>query len=157
MADPATKERPAAAKHTRYEDDLYTWVQEQVALLRAGRLDQVDAANVAEELGDVGKSEYAKLQSALTVLLTHMLKWDHQPERRTRSWDNTIAAQRQNDLHVLDDNPGLKAKRAQALVRAYGSARLEASSQTDLPRSSFPEECPYTWDDILNCPLETDP
>jgi len=37
MADPIAKERPGKtkpAKRTRYEEDPYTWVSEQVALLR---------------------------------------------------------------------------------------------------------------------------
>ena len=83
--------RPAA---TRYEDDLYTWVQEQVALLRAGRLGEIDARDIAEELSDVGKSEYRALESALTLILAHILKSDYQPDRRTRNWDNTIGTQR---------------------------------------------------------------
>ena len=42
------KDRPGPAPpRTRYEDDLYTWVQEQVALLRAGRLAEVDAESSA--------------------------------------------------------------------------------------------------------------
>ena len=67
-----TRDKPAAAPRTRYEDDLYTWVQEQVALLRAGRVEEIDALNVAEELSDLGKSEFRTLESALTVLVLHL-------------------------------------------------------------------------------------
>jgi hypothetical protein len=72
MAGPVTKERPAEAPargptRTRYEDDLYTWVGEQVGALRAGRFDEVDAEHVAEELSDVGRSEYDKLEFALML------------------------------------------------------------------------------------------
>ena len=83
--------KPQALKPL-YERDLYAWSQEQARLLKAGRLDEVDAENVAEEILDVGRNEYDKLESALRVLLTHMLKWDHQPERRSRSWENTSTA-----------------------------------------------------------------
>ena len=152
MGRSATTERLSPGR-TRHEDDLYTWVEEQVALLRAGRLDALDAENVAEELADVGRSEYAKLESALTVLLAHILKWDYQPERRSRSWDNTIEAQRQSYHHVIADNPGLKSRRAQALVRAYARARLDASTETNLPRSTFPGACPYDWPDLLDRPF----
>ncbi len=156
MGEALTRPRHPGTAGTRYEDDLYTWVHEQVALLNAGRLHELDRDNIAEELLDVGKSEYAKLESALVVLLTHMLKWDQQPERRTRIWDNTISVQRQHYSHVLADNPGLKPKRAQALARAYSLARLEASTETNLPRSTFPGTCPYGWDDILQRPFEFD-
>lgn len=142
--------------HTRYEDDLYTWVQEQVALLRAGRLGEIDAQNIAEELGDVGKSEVRALESALELILMHMLKWDHQPDRRTRSSDNTIATQRERYARVLAENPGLKSRRSGALRRAYRIARNEASSETNLPRSAFPDACPYGWADILERPFDYD-
>lgn len=158
MSQPAAKERGSASPApTRHDQDLYTWVQEQVGLLRARRFDEIDAENVAEELADVGRSEFAKIQSALEVLLTHMLKWDHQPEKRTRSWDNTIAAQRGQFENILGDNPGLKSKREEALRRAYKQARLHASSETGLIRSTFPESCPYTWEDILSRPFDYDP
>jgi hypothetical protein len=142
---------------TRHEDDLYTWVQEQVGLLRAGRLDAIDVENIAEELGDVGRSEFAKLQSALEVLLTHMLKWDHQPERISRSWDNSIDEQRRRLATVLADNPGLKSRRAEALDRAYPLARNAASSETGLRRTDFAVACPYSWTEILERPFAFDP
>jgi hypothetical protein len=155
MSQPAVKSRsgPPARASTRHDEDLFTWVQEQVALLRAGRLDEIDAENIVDELSDVGKSEFSKLQSALEIILAHMLEWDHQPERRSRSWDNSIAAQRSEYSDVLADNPGLKSRRAEALERAYRKARLAASSETNLPRETFPAECPYGWDEILDRPF----
>ena len=48
----------------------------------------------------MGSNEYDKLESALRVLLMHMLKWDHQPDKRTRSWENTIAIQRSHALQA---------------------------------------------------------
>lgn len=158
MSQPAVKPSAPASEpvRTRYEDDLYGWVQEQVALLRLGRLDEVDAEHIAEELADVGKSEFAKMQSALEVLLTHMLKWDYQPEKITRSWDNTIAIQRQHHADVLADNPGLKSRRDEALVRAFRLARAHASTETGLPKTRFPAECHYSWDDVLRRPFDYD-
>jgi hypothetical protein len=161
MAEPVTRERPAAkrkpaAKRARYDEDLYTWVQEQVALLRAGRLDEIDVENIAEELSDVGKSEFAKLRSALRVLVMHMLKWDQQPEHRTPSWIYSIAEQRRRYHDVMADNPGLKPRRDEALRRAYPDARDWASDETHLHPSEFPKECPYTWDDLLERPFDLD-
>jgi hypothetical protein len=37
-----------------YDRDLYSWAVEQAALLRAGRIIEADAGNIAEELDDVG-------------------------------------------------------------------------------------------------------
>ena len=101
-------------------------MQEQVALLRAGRLDALDLDNIAEELNDVGLSEYHRLQSAIEVVLLHMLKWDVQPERRSRSWSLSIAEQR---VRVVLQ---LRSTRAQVLL-AEGGEKRSASRASGLP------------------------
>jgi Domain of unknown function DUF29 len=143
-----TPSRPAK-KTSLYERDLYAWVQEQVRLLRAGSLHEIDAENIAEEILDVGRNEYDKLESALRVLLAHMLKWDHQPTLRTRSWENTIKVQRHHALRQLEDNPSLKSRRNKAVKEGYYAARLLASSETDMDVDRFAEECPYDWEAIV--------
>src|SRR5215212_7017040 len=77
-----------------YGDDLYTWAIEQAAALRAGDLESLDLANLAEEIEDLGSEQLHKLTSAYRIVLTHVLKWDHQPERRSRSWATSINSQR---------------------------------------------------------------
>jgi hypothetical protein len=133
-----------------YERDVYAWAQEQARLLKAGRLAEIDAENIAEEILDVGRNEYDKLESALTVLLMHMLKWDHQPDKRSRSWENTIVEQRDRVHRQLRENPSLKSRREEAVRDGYRAGRLRASAETDLDLDRFPEACPYDWDAIVN-------
>jgi hypothetical protein len=42
---------------TTYDTDFYMWTQQQAALLRAGKLHELDLSNVAEELESLGKSD----------------------------------------------------------------------------------------------------
>ncbi|KQP16656.1 DUF29 domain-containing protein [Methylobacterium sp. Leaf93] len=161
MGEPALKGEPtegaaSRSSRTRYEDDLYTWVQEQVALLRAGRVDALDVEHIAEELEGLSKSEFAKLQSALRVLVMHMLTWDQQPEHRTASWIFSIREQRRRYSRILASNPGLKPRIDEALSNAYPDARDWAADETHLPPDEFPAECPYGWDDILDRPFDFD-
>lgn len=161
MAEPVLTSEPtegatSRSGRTRYEDDLYTWVQEQVALLRAGRVDALDVEHIAEELEGLSKSEFAKLQSALRVLVMHMLKWDQQPEHRTSSWIYSIREQRRRYSRILASNPGLKPRIDEALSNAYPDARDWAADETHLPPDEFPSECPYSWDDILRRPFDFD-
>lgn len=149
MGKASIKRPPDEAPATRYEDDLYSWVQEQIALLRAGRLTEIDALNVAEELSDVGKSERDKLQSAITVLTQHLLKWDHQPERRTRSWVFSIREQRRRIEQVLVENPGLKSKLGTAMTYGYANGRDRALDDTGLSEVMIPEVCPFTFEQIM--------
>jgi hypothetical protein len=156
MADPVATERRPARERPLYETDYCAWIQEQVALLRAGRLDEVDAARLAEELDDVGKSEHAKLESALRVLVMHMLKWDQQPEHRTPSWVFSIREQRRRYRRLVEQSPSLAAKRDLLLGHAYPTARDWAANETSLPVDEFPDACPYSWDDLLERPFEVD-
>jgi hypothetical protein len=61
------------------EADLYSWSLRQAELSRAGRLAEIDAAAIAEEIDDVGEEQYDRLESALRGLMSHLLKWDNQP------------------------------------------------------------------------------
>jgi hypothetical protein len=146
----APEAKPVEHRPARYEDDIYTWVNEQVALLRAGRLDEIDTENIAEELSDVGAEQYHRLESALEVLLMHMLKWDHQSERRSRSWRLTIREQRQRVEKQLQKNPGLKSRLSEAVEDGFALGRTRAAREMDVEPESLPSSCPYEWEAIMN-------
>jgi hypothetical protein len=140
-------EEPAGAG---YERDLYTWSLEQARLMREGRWDAVDRDNVAEEIESLGREQFNKLESALRVLMLQMLKWDHQPQLRSRSWVLSIKAQRAELGNIIADNPGLKPRIGEAISRGYYRASIEAARETGLEENEFPTTCPYAWDDIVS-------
>jgi hypothetical protein len=127
-----------------YERDFYSWSVEQSRHLREGRFAALDRDNLAEEIESLGREQFNKLVSALRVLLAHMLKWDHQPAMRSRSWVLTIEEQRLEIADVLADNPGLQPRLSAAITRA----RIEAARETGLDEATFPAACPYSFDDI---------
>jgi hypothetical protein len=122
---------------------------EQARAVREGRWGAVDRENLAEEIESLGREQFNKLESALRVLLLHILKWDHQPQLRSRSWALSIQAQRLEIEDVLSDNPGLKPRIAEALARAYRRARIEAAKETGLDETTFADVCPYSFDEIV--------
>jgi hypothetical protein len=65
-----------------YEKDFYAWTVEQSRLLRSGELSSIDAANIAEEIESMGRSDRRELRSRLAVLAMHLLKWRYQPGGR---------------------------------------------------------------------------
>jgi Domain of unknown function DUF29 len=147
MAKSAVREetkRPLAK-----EADLYSWALRQAELLRAGRLTEIDAEAIAEEIDDVGEEQYDKLESALRVLMLHLLKWDHQPDKRSRSWTASVREQRRRVLRQLRKNPGLRSRLNEALGEAYEDARDEASAETGLRPRVFPERRPFDYADIM--------
>jgi len=150
MDDRSDRRHRPGAEPARYDRDLYSWAVEQAELLRAGRIAEADALNIAEELDDVGNEQYDKLESALRIILLHLLKWDHQPPRRSRSWQSSISVQRKHVLRVLRKNPGLKPLVDEAITEAYETARIEAAAQMLLDEDALPLECPYSWSDIMD-------
>jgi hypothetical protein len=133
-----------------YEKDFYGWTQEQAALLRAGRLNDLDIENLIEEVETMGRSEKRELESRLTVLLLHLLKWKYQDVRRCRSWELSIAEQRLRFAETLEENPGLKPQLDEILKKAYQYATLQAARETNISKSVFPLECPWLFDQITD-------
>ena|SRR2546423_4354258 len=156
MDDRSDPPRPGNAR-VCYGNDLYSWAVEQAALLRAGKIAEADVLNIAEELDDVGNEQYDKLESALRLIVLHLLKWDHQPERRSRSWYASIAVQRNHVRKVLRKNPGLKPLLNEAIAEAHEDARLEAAADTDLEEGAFSKQCPYSWEIIMERPIQWPP
>ena len=68
-----------------YERDYYAWLTANADLLRRGELTAIDAEHLAEELEVMGRHERRELVNHLTVLLIHLLKWQYQPARPSRS------------------------------------------------------------------------
>lgn len=131
------------------EADLYSWAMRQAELLRAGRLSEIDPVAIAEEIDDVGLEEYHRLEGALRVVMLHLLKWDHQADRRSRSSALSIREHRRRTHRQLRRSPGLKSQLDEALEAAYEDARLEAAAETDLPLSAFPVRRPFEYSEIM--------
>ncbi len=85
-----------------YDTDVVLWAQEQAALLRSGQFSKIDLEHIADEIEDVGKTEKRELASRVAVLMAHLLKWQAQPDRRSRSWQSTINEQRKRIALALD-------------------------------------------------------
>jgi hypothetical protein len=59
-----------------YESDYFAWTKNTAAALRDGRVRDVDLAEVAEEIEDLGKSERRAFESALSQLFLCKLMSD---------------------------------------------------------------------------------
>jgi hypothetical protein len=143
---------PSDGGNVAYDDDAYGWAIGQAAHLRTGRIDLLDWDNLAEELEAMARSEYRALESALRVLLMHLLKWDAQPAFRSKSWLLTVEEQHDQYQRRLDDNPSLKQHLETIRANAHKSARRLAAAETGLDLALFPLE-PLGWNIINNPPV----
>ena len=159
MAAPRAASRRAARDNLRtaYEADVSAWAIEQARHLRMGAWAELDIGPLADEIEALARSERNALTNALRVILLHLLKWDHQPARRTRSWVTSVRTQRLSVLEQLEDSPSLAPQVDRLTVRAYRSARIQAPGETKLEESRFPDECPYPFDAIMTRELAWPP
>ena len=133
-----------------YDTDFYTWTQQQATALRAKDWPGLDVANLAEEIESLGNEQAHAVESHLVIVLTHLLKWRYQSERRSRGWRTSVRVGRQQIARRLRRNPGLRPDLPTFLTNAYDDARTRAMDETDLPLATFPEVCPWTLAQVLD-------
>lgn len=133
-----------------YQTDFYAWTQTQVELLRQHQLDCLDIENLIEEIDSLGKQQQQELVNRLGVLLGHLLKWEYQPNKRSRSWVATIREQRRKIDKLLQKNPSLKPYLEEAIPEAYLDGIDLAVRETLISYQTFPAYTPYTWEQIKN-------
>jgi hypothetical protein len=133
-----------------YDTDFYTWAREQAEALRSKKLAALDWQHLAEEIESLGHEQEHAVESHLANVLTHLLKWCYQPERRSRSWRQSALIGRQQIARRLKRNPGLQSQLATLLAEAYRDARKRAALETDLPPTTFPETSPWPLERVLD-------
>jgi Domain of unknown function DUF29 len=137
---------------TTYEQDVVAWAQEQAALLREGKLSAIDIEHIAEEIEDVGKSEQRELAGRMAALLSHLLKWQYQPDRRGSSWRRTIEVQRERIELRLKKTQSLAPMLVDSdwIMDMWADARQTASQETEIGFAIFPDACPWSMQQALS-------
>jgi hypothetical protein len=135
-----------------YDQDFYAWTQQTAALIRAGHWRAIDQEALAEEVEDLGVSQYHAVSSDLYQVFIHLLKWRYQPALRVEghSWQDTIVEHRDRIERLCTRSPSLRRQLPEMLVEEYPRARRRASGQTGLARATFPAQCPWELEQVLD-------
>ncbi len=141
-------QRTSHALAAQYAADETAWLEQTADLVRVGRFCEIDPGTLAEYLTDMAKRDRREVFSRLVVLLAHLLKWEHQPERRGGSWRGTIREQRR-ELRQLLESDTLGNHAAAVLADAYAEARGQAADEAELDVSVFPVDNPWNLDEAL--------
>src|SRR5260370_183877 len=128
-------EQPKAIEAPSYDQDFYLWSLRTAELIRAGRFEQVDRENVAEEIESLARRDFAELKSRTRTLIAHLLKRDFQPQKHTRSWDATIREQRVTIQDNIGDIPSLRRRLPALIHDLYEDAVARAMDETALERN----------------------
>ena len=138
-----------------FESDETAWLETMSELARDGRVEGLDLPNLAEYLSDMARRDRREVESRLVVLVMHLLKWTHQPDQRSRGWRATVIEQRQ-ELNRITARGVLGDHAEAVLADVYPEAVERALAESGLPPETFPEECPYTFDELLGIELAED-
>ncbi|TVQ53217.1 MAG: DUF29 domain-containing protein [Spirulina sp. DLM2.Bin59] len=133
-----------------YERDFYAWTLEQCKLLKVGDFERLDIVNLVEEIESLGKQQRRELEHRLGILVGHLLKWDYQPEKRSKSWWATIREQRRAAQRLIDQHPSLKAYLGEAMIEAHESGLDLVVKETPLNYRDLPAEPIYTLEQLLD-------
>ncbi|MBK1989779.1 DUF29 domain-containing protein [Sphaerospermopsis aphanizomenoides BCCUSP55] len=150
MHIPETNPKITIPVSSLYVSDFYAWTQEQADLLRNHQWHKIDLQNLIEEIESLGKQQRQELRNRLSILIGHLLKWQFQPQRRSRSWLATLRIQRLDTIELLEENPSLKSYLEEVVGKAYLKGVELAVRETDLPHRTFPSDCPYSLTEILD-------
>jgi hypothetical protein len=131
------------------DEDFAGWAEDTAKAIRDGRFAEIDRVALAEEVSSLSRSAKRELTSALRLLLVQMLKVQYQPEKHTRSWDDTIRRERRNANKFLAESPSLKSSLNEIFAEAYEDAVYQAESETRLALSTFPKSCQWTIEEVL--------
>jgi len=135
---------------TLYETDFNQWIEETAKTLKEGNFQALDLENLIEEIESMGQNNRREVRSRLIVLMLHLLKWKYQHQKQSNSWIYTIYEQRLQLGLIMEDSPSLKPFAQDILSKCYQQARKEAAKETKLRIESFPLECPFTQEQILD-------
>src|SRR5436305_12165831 len=131
-----------------YEQDETAWLEAMSALAAGRRYAEMDFEHLSEYLAEMAKRDRREVFSRLVVLLSHLLKWEHQPGHRSGSWRGTIREQRR-ELRQLLESGTLRNHAEAVLADAYAEARRQAADETELSLDVFPAEDARGLDELL--------
>ncbi|QDV38624.1 DUF29 domain-containing protein [Tautonia plasticadhaerens] len=113
--------------------------------MRHGDLAMADAG-IQELIDALSRSEKRALRSHLIRLMSHVIKWQTQPDRRSRSWVATIANARAEIAEIRDETPSLDRDVLESIWEGcFRLARNEAEAEMDRDA----EVSALSWEDVF--------
>jgi hypothetical protein len=135
-----------------YDHDFQQWLRRQATLARLGDAAQLDLAHLAEELESLAGKDRRAIYSHIRNILHHLLKWEFQKARRSKSWLRSLTNARNEIDAIIEDSPSLGADALlnEALVKEYDRARRLALVDTKLSETALPSQCPFSVEQVLD-------
>ncbi len=133
-----------------YETDEHLWLEETIKILKEKRLNDLDLENLIQELESLSKREKNRVSSFLEQIIRHLLLlqyWREEQSRNQNHWRAEIQSFRTQLRKYLTTN--LQNYLDNELNIIYQDA-LEYVKQKTGFCVDFPEECPYSLEQLLD-------
>ena len=134
-----------------YESDVLMWSKQQAALIRAGRFDEVDWKNVAEEIESVGRAAERELARRLADLVALLLELDYS-EKTDKTLPGRIELAKKTASRIVLRTPSfsemLESEDWQEAI--WSDGMLLASQRAGIEMNIFPDKIIWNLKELLS-------
>ncbi|WP_158808366.1 DUF29 domain-containing protein [Beijerinckia sp. L45] len=143
-----------------YRNDFYSWTQREAARLRALPPDvfdrvQLDVANLAEEIADLGKRDLREVMSYLGLVIQHLIKLQAAPDARDAAHWHAEAVNFQSAARRAF-SPGMRQLIDVAEIWTDGGRAARRFLRDHGAHDRSLNSCPFTLDDLLAADFDVD-
>ncbi len=95
----------------------------------------------------MSRSDRRAIESFLTILMAHIIKWKSQPEKRSISWAKTILHARREIKRVQKDSPSLNRNYLESI---WNDCLSDALKEAELEMQKKSTIDSLSWDEVFN-------
>lgn len=132
-----------------YDQDYFTWLNQNIDLLKNRNFSELDVPNLIEELSDKAKEEKNEIFFNAQAIISYFLKCsvsnDISQEEKSK-----VTITKQALSHRIYESPSLEEYMESILEEAYDQARISIQYFLGKTFSDFPKKCPYTVEQIVS-------
>jgi hypothetical protein len=132
-----------------YDVEYDQWLARTISLLKENRFNELDKDHLIEELEDLSRREKKTVERFLEQIIRHLLLWQYwtaEHDYNANHWQAEIMSFRTQINEDLTQN--LRNHLQENQVKIYEKALNYVNQKTGY-EVDFPENCPYTLDQLL--------
>lgn len=136
-----------------YETDYLLWLEKTLEQVKNRQVEQLDWDNLAEEIEGLKISLHHQVDSYLRPLLIHLLLyqyWTTEREKSSSDWSDKIYDLRDELANLLEYSKTLYNYFVNRIDIIYPRARKSVILKTEFSPETFPEQCPFSIEQILD-------
>jgi len=132
-----------------YDIEYDQWLARTISLLKENRFNELDKDHLIEELEDLSRREKKTVERFLEQIIRHLLLWQYwtaEHDDNANHWQAEIMSFRTQINEDLTQNlrNHLQENRVKIYEKALNYVKQKTGYEVD-----FPENCPYTLDQLL--------